>query len=83
MKSYDNDEFMIAPTPPRVEICGNNRCVVEGLKSIESYNQDMMRFNLGKYYLSLYGSDMRIQSFSVDGAIICGDIISLEFDTNG
>ena len=63
---------------PRIEMTGRE-CLVDGLKSIIEYSNDRIKLNLGNQYITFYGDDLRINSFTKDGAIVEGSIISMEF----
>lgn len=77
------DDIISYTILPRVELIGNTQCVVDGLKCISEYKSDKIRISLGDYCVSFFGANLRIDSFSFEGAIICGDIVSMEFDTYG
>lgn len=67
---------------PRLELIGTEQCVVDGLKGIIEYSSDKIKIDLGKYSVSFLGDELYINSFSHQGAIIEGLIISLELDNN-
>lgn len=64
---------------PRLEFYGNDECVVDGLKSIIKYSNDEIILNIGKMAVKFIGDDLHINSFSPEGAIVNGFIISMEF----
>ena len=66
-----------------LELTGNSRCVIDGLRSIASYSSDKIKVNLGKYYVSFFGDNLFINAFSPEGAIVEGTIVSMEFESNG
>ncbi|MBR6391878.1 MAG: YabP/YqfC family sporulation protein [Eubacterium sp.] len=65
---------------PRLELCGNSRCVVEGLKGIVEYTKGKIKIDLGKFSVCFFGDDLYINSFTREGATVEGTIISLEFE---
>ena len=77
------DNLISYASSPRIELIGNNRCVVDGLRGIAAYSADKIKVNLGKYYVSFFGDSLFINAFSYEGAIIEGTIVSLEFESNG
>lgn len=82
-KTYKADDtIMTYVTQPRLEIIGVNQCVVDGLKGISEYSQDKIKINLGKYSVSFFGDELFINSFSHQGAIVEGTIISVELESN-
>lgn len=63
---------------PRLEMTGRE-CLVDGLQSIIEYSSDKITLNLGKQVITFFGDDLRINSFTREGAIVEGNIISMEF----
>ncbi len=76
------DDIVQYAIEPRLELIGSSECVVDGLKGICEYNHDKIRINLGKFFVTFYGDELWIDSFSPRGAIVQGTIVSVEFDTN-
>lgn len=62
-----------------VHLVGSSQCIIDGLKGIREYSRDKIKINLGKYCLEVVGSDLCINEFSSEGAVIEGDILSLEY----
>ncbi len=67
---------------PRIEFYGNDECVVDGLKSIIKYSADEIILNVGKVAVKFLGDDLHINSFSTEGAVVNGFIISMEFSND-
>lgn len=63
---------------PRIEMNGNE-CLVDGLKSVVEYSDDKIVISLGKKNITFFGDDLHINSFTREGAVIQGNIISMEF----
>lgn len=63
---------------PRLEMTGSE-CLVDGLKSVIEYSNDKIVVSLGKQMITFVGDDLHINSFTREGAIIEGNIISMEF----
>ncbi|MGN0457356.1 MAG: YabP/YqfC family sporulation protein [Eubacterium sp.] len=63
---------------PHIHIVGANRCVIDGLKGIVEYSATVIELNLGKYCVKILGDGLHIDSFSHEGAVIEGTIISVE-----
>lgn len=63
---------------PRIEMNGNE-CLVDGLKSVVEYSDDKIIISLGNKSITFFGDDLQINSFTREGAIIQGNIISMEF----
>ncbi len=66
-----------------LELTGNSKCVIDGLKGIASYSSAKIKVNLGKYYVTFFGDNLFINAFSPEGAVVEGMIVSLEFESNG
>lgn len=63
---------------PRLEMTGSE-CLVDGLKSVIEYSDTKISVSLGSQIIVFNGFDLKINSFTRDGAIIEGDITYLEF----
>ena len=66
-------------TCPHVHLIGSSQCVVDGLKGICEYKRERVNINLGKYCLLVVGNGLCINELSPDGAVIEGDILSVEY----
>lgn len=75
----NRDDLITYTNEPHIEILGNTRCVVDGLKGIIEYTSDRIKINLGKSIVTFSGDDLYIDSFSQEGAVVEGTIISMEF----
>lgn len=64
---------------PHIHLVGSSQCVVDGLKGIVEYNRDRIKINLGSYCLCVVGAGLCINEFSPEGAVIEGDILSVEY----
>ena len=63
---------------PRIEMAGSE-CLVDGLQSIIEYSSEKIVVSLGSQIITFFGDDLRINSFTREGAIVEGNIISMEF----
>lgn len=63
---------------PRIEMNGSE-CLVDGLKSIIEYSDTRISVSLGSQTIIFNGFDLRINSFTRDGAMIEGNITHMEF----
>ena len=68
-----------AATQSSIQILGNSECILDSLYSVVEYNKEKIVVDVGKYYVSFFGDELYIDSFSHDGAVVRGNIISLEF----
>ena len=53
--------------------------VVDGLKSVLEYSENKIVFDIGKKSVAIHGSDLEIDYFTPQGAVVRGTIISLDF----
>lgn len=63
---------------PRIEMSASE-CLVDGLKSIIEYSDTKIIVSLGSQTITFFGDDLHINSFTRDGAVVQGNIISMEF----
>ena len=78
----NKDEIISYTNKPHLELVGNSECVVDGLKGIAVYTAEKIKIDLGKYFVTFLGDNLFINSFSHEGAVVEGTIISLEFESN-
>ena len=64
---------------PHLEMIGNFECVVDGLKSIIEYSSEKIKLNIGKRTVTFNGEDLHINSFTPQGAVVQGIILSVDF----
>lgn len=81
-KVKNTDDIVTYTNIPHLELVGNSECVVDGLKGIIEYTKEKIKINLGKYFVTFLGDGLYINSFSHEGAVIQGTIISVEFESN-
>lgn len=62
-----------------LEMLGNREVILDGCKGIAEYADDKIKLNLCRNTISFSGEDLRIKSLNGEQAIICGNIISVEF----
>lgn len=79
----NKDEIISYTSQPHLKLVGNTECVVDGLKGILEYTREKIKINLGKNNVTFYGDALFIESFSPEGAVVEGTIITLEFESNG
>lgn len=63
---------------PRLEIAGSE-CLVDGLDSVIEYSPTKIQVALGSQIITFNGYDLKINSFTHEGAVVKGDILSMEF----
>lgn len=62
-----------------IEMKGNREAVIEGCKSIEEYDENMIRIKVKKMSLIFFGRDLEIKCMNYDSLVIEGFITSVEF----
>lgn len=65
---------------PRIELSGSE-CLVDGLEGIIEYSPTKIQLSLGSQLITFWGDGLRINSFTREGAIVEGNIISMEFSS--
>ena len=65
---------------PRFEMIGNKEVVVEGCKSIVSYDEDIIKISTGKLKATFFGRNLNIKCLSPDSLVVVVFITSIEFD---
>lgn len=63
---------------PRIELSGQE-CVVDGIDSIVEYSENRIRISLGSQLITFDGDGLRINSFTREGALVEGNIMSMSF----
>lgn len=77
-QSKGKKEFDYIFGKPRLEIAGGE-CLVDGLKSVIEYSDTKISVSLGSQIIVFNGFDLKINSFTKEGAIIEGNITYMEF----
>lgn len=67
--------------PVHFEMNGNKEVIIEGCKSILSYDENMVRIRLKNMSASFYGRNLIIKCLTSDSLVIEGFITSIEFIT--
>lgn len=63
---------------PRIEMT-NSECLVDGLGGIIEYSPTKIQVSIGSQLVTFYGDNLKINSFTREGAIVAGNILSMEF----
>ena len=58
---------------PRIEMAGSE-CLVDGLEKI-------ITVSLGSQEITFWGDDLKVNSFTREGAVVQGNITSMEFSS--
>ena len=66
---------------PRLEMTGRE-CLVDGLEGIIEYSSTKITVSLGSQLITFIGNDLKINSYTREGAIVEGNIMAMEF-SNG
>lgn len=62
-----------------LELNGNREAIVEGCTGILEYNDYSIKLNTAKYVICFMGTDLQIQCMTTTGAVIQGNIHSVQF----
>lgn len=65
---------------PRIEMAGSE-CLVDGLEKIIEYSNTKITVSLGSQEITFWGDDLKINSFTREGAVVQGNITSMEFSS--
>ncbi len=82
MKKSKSESLTECAVTPRLELIGNTKCIIDGLKSIIEYTKGKIKVNVGKYNVTITGDDLYINSFTCEGASVEGTIIEIGFEGN-
>lgn len=78
IKGYISDNFL---NPLHMEFKGNREIVVEGCRSIEEYDENIIKIKVKNMIVSFFGRNLGIKCLTSDSLIIFGFITSVEFLT--
>lgn len=83
MSKFNKADSVIGyTTSAHLHLIGSSQCVVDGLKQVLEYTRECIKIDVGSFCVNIVGSSLCINEFSPQGAIIEGDILSLEL-SNG
>ena len=63
---------------PRI---AGSECLVDGLEKIIEYSNTKITVSLGSQEITFWGDDLKINSFTREGAVVQGNITSMEFSS--
>ncbi len=63
----------------KITLNSNKEAIVEGCKNILEYEDDRIKLNLGNKTLLILGTNLSINSITINGVVISGNISSVEF----
>lgn len=64
-----------------MEMKSNREVIIEGCKSIEEYDENMVKVKVKKMVISFFGRNLEIKCLTPDSLVIEGFITSVEFVT--
>lgn len=78
---FSNDISGISDTGifSNIILTGNKSLRVEGCKSIVEYTPTLIKLNLGKGYINIHGSDLKITLLDSNEVKVLGEIAAVEF----
>ncbi|MGN1043346.1 MAG: YabP/YqfC family sporulation protein [Acutalibacteraceae bacterium] len=65
----------------RIEFKSNKEVVVEGCKSIDQYDENMIKIKVAKMAILFFGRNLELKCMTSDSLVIYGFITSVEFVT--
>ncbi|MBQ5994416.1 MAG: YabP/YqfC family sporulation protein [Clostridia bacterium] len=68
---------------PHLEAQGNREFILDGCRGILEYEQGLIRLNTDTLVITFRGENTEIKSYSEIGTVISGNILSVEFETQG
>lgn len=63
-----------------IEMYRNRELVAVGCKCVCDYEKDFIRLDLGEFYMLIRGAQLVVQSFVFEQVVVCGNIVSVEFE---
>ena len=81
LKGLKNSDFSAMLDPINIEIKGNREVIIEGAKSIAEYDENMVKVNMKKMAVVLFGRGLEIKCLTSDSLVVKGFVTSLEFET--
>ncbi|MDR3313860.1 MAG: YabP/YqfC family sporulation protein [Oscillospiraceae bacterium] len=69
----------LLPGFSHLELLGNRQAIVEGVKGVLAYCEDVVRLNLGTLVVAFEGCDLCIRSYQMEQVILSGTILSVQF----
>lgn len=63
----------------KVTLNSNKEAIIEGCRNVLEYEDDRIKLNLGNKTLLILGNSLSIDSITVNGVIVTGNISSVEF----
>jgi len=67
------------PGTVHIELSGNREAIVDGCRGVVEYSENVIRLNTGKLIVRFTGSGLMIKTLQLNQAIICGNILSLDY----
>ncbi len=71
----------VVPGTVHIEMNGNREAIVDGCRGIVEYDENIIRLNTGKYIVRFTGEGLMIKTLSLNQALVCGNITSIDFTT--
>ena len=76
-----NLSFPVGGDLAQIQILDNREVLVECCKGILRYDENLIQIQAGSRVLTFTGLHLRMQSFSVSGLMIRGELHGIEFST--
>jgi len=69
----------VMPGVVHIELNGNKEAVVDGCRGVLEYDENVIRLNTGRLIVRFTGSCLMIKTLSLNQALVCGNIMSIDF----
>jgi sporulation protein YqfC len=79
--NFNKSPLMSMLSPFHIEMKSNREIIIEGCKSIEEYDENMVKIKVKKMLVCFFGRDLEIKCLTFDSLVVEGFVTSIEFMT--
>ena len=79
-QNFSSSHIAKALNPINLEFKGNNEAIIEGFKTIEEYDENMVKLKSKKMTIIFFGNNLEVKCISFDSIIVSGTITSVNFN---
>ena len=69
------------PGNAQIELCGNKKAIVSGCRGVLEYDEKTICVSAGRLSVRFNGGDLCISFYRDGEAVICGNIVSVDFSS--
>ena len=81
LSDWNKSPLVDMMSPTRIEFKSNKEVIVEGCKSIDQYDENMVKIKVTKMTILFFGRNLELKCMTSDSLVIYGFITSVEFVT--